>query len=212
MPGTMHEQVMDAWAEGLRKTSEGRAVLDTYRDMIEDESGIAYTNAIGQPYNGWPDGQVAAYARVHYLVASGAVRQLAVPVGAKPGQDADRSGNQDKLNAGLPPEFTAEIYQGNSHDGDALLSWPQDAAMPWIDGLGNEEQGPLCEWSGSAPLEIGYTYASRTFLHLFDTGIVARWPYESEDIWLFFFGTFEGWLNFRSLSSLEARANPEGAA
>jgi hypothetical protein len=191
MGRALHAQVAENYGRKLRQTEEGRALLASYRDMIEDRSGIDYTNAIGQPYGGWTDGQVAAYSRVHHMVATGKVAKLTIPVDASPGRDADREGNQRRLTEGLPPEFTAKVYAGNSHDGDALLSWPQEAVMPWIDGYGNESERPLCAWTNSAPLEIGHTDASRTFLHLTEDGIVARWPYGSDDIWLFFYESMQ---------------------
>lgn len=191
MARAIHAQSAEKYGRKLRSTAEGRALIASYRDMIEDPVGIDYTNAIGQPYGGWTDGQVAAYSRVHYLIATGKVAKLTIPVGATPGRDADREGNQRRLNEGIPSEFTAEIYEGNSHDGDALLSWPEDSVMAWIDGYGNETEAPLCQWAHSAPLEIGHTDASRTMLHLAEGGIVARWPYGSEDIWLFFYATMQ---------------------
>lgn len=189
MGRAIHAQTAENYGRKLRETEEGRSLLASYRNMIEDRTGIDYTNAIGQPYGGWTDGQVAAYSRVHYLVATGKVAKLMVPVGATPGRDADREGNQRKLTEGLPEEFAVEVYEGNSHDGDALLSWPQGSVMPWIDGYGTESERPLCAWSSDAPLEIGHTDASRTLLHLGEGGIVARWPYGSNDIWLLFYKT-----------------------
>lgn len=191
MGRAMHAQIAENYARKLRSTEEGRSLVASYRNMIEDRSGIDYTNAIGQPYGGWTDGQVATYSRVHYLIATGKVTKLTIPVDASPGRDADRTGNQRRLTEGLPSEFTAEVYEGNSHDGDALLSWSQDCVMPWIDGYGNESERPLCAWTDSAPLEIGHTDASRTFLHLAEGGIVARWPYGSDDIWLFFYESMD---------------------
>ncbi|EGE40753.1 hypothetical protein GTY83_06880 [Streptomyces sp. SID4928] len=191
MARAIHAQVAENYARKLRGTEDGRELIASYRDMIEDRAGIDYTHAIGQPYGGWTDGQVAAYSRVHYLIATGKVIKLIVPVGSSPGRDADRVGNQRRLTEGLPVEFVATVYEGNSHDGDARLSWPQDAVMPWIDGYGKEMERPLCPWADSAPLEIGYTDASRTFLHLTEGGIVARWPYGSDDIWLFFYATMQ---------------------
>jgi hypothetical protein len=191
MARAIHAQAAENYGRKLRETEEGRALLASYRNMIEDRTGIEYTNAIGQPYGGWTDGQVAAYSRVHYLVATGKVAKLRIPVEASPGRDADREGNQRRLTEGLPDEFNAEIYEGNSHDGDALLSWPHDSVMPWIDGYGIESERRLCEWTNTAPLEIGYTDASRTLLHLGEGGIVARWPYGSEDIWLLFYESMQ---------------------
>ena len=190
---TIHARAANEYAAELQQTTGGRRILQSYRRMIEDQRGITYTNAIGQPYKGWSDGQVAAYSRVHYLIATGAVQEVIIPLGAYPGRDRGREANQRKLTEGLPPEFTAEVFEGLSHHGDAQLRWTAGAVMPWVDGYGNTSEAPLCSWTDNAPLEIGHTDASRTLLHLMETGVVARWPYESEDIHLFFFATITAW-------------------
>jgi hypothetical protein len=186
---TIHARIADNHARKIRKTEPGRLLIARYRDMIEDPAGGNYTDAIAQPYGEWSDGQVVSYAKVHHLVAIGNVTKVRIPVGEDPSRDRARDRNQNKLNNGLPPEFTAEIFPGVSHEGDGTLSWPQDAIMLWSDGHGNEVEQALCEWASEAPLEIGHTHASRTLQHLWESGIVARWPYGSEDVWLFFFTT-----------------------
>ncbi|MEU5097601.1 hypothetical protein [Streptomyces sp. NPDC020996] len=195
MGATIHAHSAEQFAGKLRQTDDGRRILASYRDLIADRNARPYVDAIAQPYSGWSDGQVAALARVDALVASGAVRKVRVPVDATPGRDRDRAGNLGKLTRGLPPEFSAEVYEGLSHDGDGLLSWSPEAPMPWTDGR-SEFSEPLSAWHSWAPLEIGHTDASRTVLHLAQTGIVARWPYRSEDVWVFSFASYEAWADW----------------
>ena len=187
---TLHARAAHKLARTFQQTDEGRQILATYRGMVDDPEGVGYTRAIAQPYSGWNEGQVAAFARVHHLIASGKVRVLVVPVGAKPSGDGARQTNQQKLTGGLPAEFTADVYEGLSHDGDALLGWAPDTEVPF-------------GWTDSASLEIGYTDASRTLLHLFEAGIVARWPYHSEDVWLFGFAEEAGWHDFIGVDKLD---------
>ena len=175
----------ETYAARLRATDQGRQILASHRDLIRDRSARPYVDAISQPYSGWTDGEVAALAQVHSFVTDGRVRKVRVPVEAEPGRDKDRDGNRALLAAGLPEEFTSVIYDGNSHQGDGLLSWTDDTPLPFS------------SWHTSAPLEVGYTNASRTYLHLLDTGIVARWPYGSEDIWIIGFADYDMWAEWR---------------
>lgn len=185
------------FARTLRATDEGRRVLAAAHDLIEDRECRPYIDAIGQPHKGWTEGEVAAFARVNSLVAAGGVQKVRIPVGSEPGRDSERLRNADTLRVGLPPEFSAEVYEGNSHDGDGLLSW-RDAAMPWVDEAGSQDVAQLLSWHPWAPLEIGATNASRTFLHLLETGTVARWPYHSDDIWVFGFVSIDAWAEWRN--------------
>lgn len=182
MPSTYHARAAEQFAIKTRQSDHGRAVLSSYRELIAEPEARPYVRAIGHPYSGWSDGQVAALAKVDALITAGAVRAMLIPVGAKPGRDRDREGNAHKLAEGLPPEFSATVHDGTDHDGDAELSWGTET---------------LPTWHTCAPLEIGYTDASRTFLHLLDSGRVARWPYQSEDIWLIGFTSEDAWWSWR---------------
>lgn len=185
------------FARTLRATQEGRRVLAAAHDLIEDRECRPYVDAIGQPHKGWTGGEVAAFARVNSFIAAGQVQKVRIPVDCVPSRDSERLRNEDTLKAGLPPEFSAEVYEGNSHDGDGLLAWC-DVAMPWVDDAGLQPVAQLLPWRPWAALEIGATNASRTFLHLLETGTVARWPYHSEDIWVFGFISFDAWAEWRN--------------
>lgn len=199
---TTHVNAAATLANTLRATEDGRAHLDACRSAVLHPATRSFTDAIGQPYNGWNEGQLAAYGCIDRLVAEGAVHKVRIPVDAVPGRDRDREGNQRKLADGLPPAFTAELCEGTSHHGDALLSWAADLMMPWVDGNSLETEGPLTDWTHTAPLEIGHTDASRTFLHLLESGIIARWPYRSADLWVFFFPTRATYLQWRQSAAV----------
>lgn len=194
---THHASAAQCLADRLGQTSDGRAVLASYRKLIADSEARLYVRAIGQPFSGWTDGQVAALAKVDAFITSGQVRTALIPVGARPGRDVDREGNRAKLRRGLPPEFSAEVEDALNHFGDGSLAWT-DTPMPWTRGEGAEPSAPLSTWCTGAPLEIGHTDASRSLLHLLESGSLARWPYGSEDVWLFWFDRFDDWTAWRA--------------
>lgn len=182
MATTLHARAAEGFASRTRQSEHGRAALASYQQLTADHGSAPYIRAIGHPYAGWTDGQVAALAKVDAFVRAGDVRAVLIPVGMTPSRDRHREGNGRKLTEGLPSEFTASVYDGTDHDGDGLLGWGP---------------GTLSSWCTSAPLEIGYTDASRTVLHLLESGRVARWPYGSEDVWLFSFTTEDAWWSWR---------------
>lgn len=198
----MHAQVAEHAAQEARQTEEGRRVLAFGRDRIDDPSAATLVSVIGQPFRGWSDGQVWALTTVLGLIGNGTLVMARIAVNARPGPDADRAGNAEKLKAGLPGEFGIEIFEGLSHHGDGELSWPVDQQMPWgVEATGETRRAPLSEWADSAPLEIGYTEASRTLLHLREYGIVARWPYNFDEIWIIGYKSHEDYYNQASAPS-----------
>jgi hypothetical protein len=193
MPTTIHARAAEEFALRLQQTEEGRRILAGYHELVKDPSHKEYVDAIGQPYTGWDIGQVAVLGKVHTLFANGLIGSIRVKVGAEPSQDAARDANRAKLQQ-LPDCFVTMVHDGLSHDGDGIFSWQPAVAEDLPGG-----------WAKSAPLEIGHTDASRTFIHLAEHGVIARWPYGSEDIWLFGFTTFSLWAewHYESFSFLE---------
>ena len=188
MATTIHARAADEFANHLQETEDGRRSLAQYQQMIANPTYKEFTDAVAQPYSGWTTGQVAALGRVHTLVYAGHVRGIRIRLGVEPSKDAARDTNRAKLQR-LPEDFTATVHDGLSHDGDGILSWAPDIVADLPGG-----------WAKDAPLEIGHTDASRTFLHLAETGVVARWPYHSEDIWLFGFTSFTTWASWTEAS------------
>ncbi|ROR38175.1 hypothetical protein [Kitasatospora cineracea] len=183
MAKTWHERMAEFRARQWRKDPALREALSLTRDKLIIERRWDYADAVGMPFNdAWTDGQVWALAQIHMWICDGLLKVFRVEVGATPGADKDREGNRAKLAAGLPENFTPEVYPGPGHSdaGDGILTWREDH-FTWL-----------------MPLEIGYTMASRTFIHLHDHGVIARWPYGSEDVWVMHFSSAEDWDNIRN--------------
>lgn len=169
-----------ACARQLQQTEMGRADLADCQRLLEDESQRDYVAAVGQPYDGWTVGQIAALGGVHALACADLVDVACIPVGQAPDPDGCPDVNRLRLKQ-LPDCFTLRL----NTDGTGVLNWQQSVA----------DRLP-CGWTSSAPALVGYTDASRTFQQLADHGAVVRWPHHSADLWLFSFVSFPAWANW----------------
>jgi hypothetical protein len=179
---TSHAAANERQAEILLSTPEGCEAMAFANRWRRDPANATLRRIYGDPYGGWTMGQVAALS---YLICAGRAKLLdlvAVPVGAKPGRDSARAENAAKL-ANLPFGFAATIYEGLSHDGDGHLSFPSGPGLEIVDSeLGTRRPADVA-WPQAA-LEIGSTDASRTLQHLMESGVVARWPYGFDRIYV----------------------------
>lgn len=170
----------------------GGTALQVYRNGVKEGRYGDTAAVIGQQHwrSSWPLEQVACFATVYSELCSGDVAQVQISAGGTPGEDADRAGNQALL-AGLLGPFTAEVdaYQ-NCEDADGVLSWSEPILMEVATGVGlvgpdgaTRPEIVVREIPpGSAPLEIGTTFASNTLMHLRRERKVARWPYGHDRI------------------------------
>jgi hypothetical protein len=157
-----------------------------------------YADAIGQMHalgpSRWPTEQVAAFAKIHRYLMTGAVSQVGVQVGMAPFPDAERDANAAVL-CSLPPPFRAWLdmtQRGGPEDG--WLSWTEpilankSVGLPYYSS-GTDHPRPLTLPRvippGGVPLEVGNSPPSRTALHMYEEFGVARWPYESTMITIF---------------------------
>jgi hypothetical protein len=145
----------------------------------------ALTRAIFQ--NHFPQISVVdafAFATVYANLVTGRWRWARIHVGAVPGPDRDQEGNQAKL-GGLAGQFQA-AFHGGLGDHDGVFSWHDHAHVGGYVIEGSEKvAGPsiaLAAWS--TMLEVGTQSAAKTLWMLERQQAVARWPYDSEDIWL----------------------------
>ena len=117
----------------------------------------------------------------------GQIRIARVHVGFRPGADKDVAGNQAKLLAGLQPQFGASFWGGaGDHDGD--FAWHDHLHLGgYINVNGVLVDGPeVTVPAGNLALEVGYQEVGKTFSMLREQRGVARWPYDSEDIWVLY--------------------------
>jgi hypothetical protein len=75
-------------------------------------------------------------------------------------------------------------FKGGNGIGDGVLAWEK----PLTVGVNSPIYGPLELQAepGSAPLEVGYTRISTTMYHLNHERCLARWPYNSTSLYIFY--------------------------
>lgn len=204
---TVHEDMAEALWEEIQESPETVAAMFRLRNRHirgeMDEGGVhgtGYADSLGSsarfPPKKWPLAQHAAFINIHALIGAGDVAFTCISTGGTPGADADRVGNARKLEDTMEP-FRAELdMHQNGADSDGVIRWEQPFKISRSTGAhfypsACRKEGyslvtypTVCE-AGSAPLEVGDSWPSRTLMHLHQYGAVARWPYGSELIWLF---------------------------
>lgn len=204
---TVHEDAAEALLQDIQEDERASmAMLRLRRRHVQgdmNEGGIhgtGYADSLGSSAryapNKWPLHQHAAFVQIHSMIGAGDVAYTCIGTGGVPGSDADRLGNARKLVGTIDP-FQAELdMHQNGADSDGILHWDgplkisrSTRAHFYPSACRNETYSlvtyPTTRDAGSAPLEVGDSWPSRTLLHLWEEGTVARWPYGSELIWLF---------------------------
>lgn len=119
---------------------------------------------------------------VHAAMFSGQISVVTVETEGFPCPDADVDGN-NRLISDLPEPFSAKFY-GGLKDQDGYVEWSEPIRTVATVGHADLTQtsSRVMVDPRSIPLEVGYTKASRTFLHLAQERALARWPYDSDKI------------------------------
>lgn len=121
------------------------------------------------------------FAVIHTAIKSGDILTAQVDIGVEPFADKRHMVNNRLLQEACEP-FWGKFW-GDTKDSDGLFGWrrPVTFGQVLLDGSIYEEViEPM-----SIPFEVGYTDGSRSLLHLFTDGGLARWPYGSSRIHLF---------------------------
>jgi len=196
---TVHLSVAKAILDRLMSDPAGiKAFHTAHQGLRSGRWSHEYVDSIGQhgvrARSSWPMEQVAAFAEVHGMIARGTVAMVPVGTDGPPNRDDQREANAAAL-ADLPDPFTAYVNPTqNGADADGFLSWSEPIEVSLATGLIERDvDGSTRPYSvhyripaGTAPLEIGSSLPSRTWLHLvLEGGSVARWPYGHDCIRLF---------------------------
>lgn len=135
----------------------------------------------------------AAFMDIHVALCRGQVLMTTLEVGQAPSGNLSVDKNQHVLDMLMQARITStgdkpEVirfmgqYAASSQSGnDGFLWWNGTVRF------GNHTSGKYAEVSnGKLPLEVGFTAPSITISHLSQDGGLARWPYGSTRIWLFY--------------------------
>lgn len=156
-----------AWAGVIKRGA------DALSDMLAaDDGSVICTRKQLLCGSAWAeaDDVVNGYwhAQLLALEGSGDLQLFNIPIGTTPPADRLLRTAQPMLQSALPlgwsVEITAECGRPAESDGCIYQPKVRDSSL-------------MTEWGGSMPLEIGSTTITRTWMHLFTDGGVARWPY-----------------------------------
>lgn len=180
-------------------STHARAARRAAEHALEDGEGDALAAVMAKARSGtWPQsfidafydrawggrdlGQTYSFAKLLAYLAAGEVGLCSLEVGETPHRDSARWENAASL-LELPTPFVASVdLEQNCGDDDGELRW--DETVRFTRWVGREQDDNATAYRESAPLEIGSSAASRTLLHLQEEGAVARWPYDSDRIWI----------------------------
>lgn len=195
---TSHERGAHAVLDRILTREPTAAALVRTRNRLSDGGHFTpgFVSAVGQIHRRdparWPVHQVAAFLDIHAAVGAGRYAMVQVEVGAAPRPDAERDINAAAL-ADLPDPFTAQLdIDQNAADEDGTVAWSEDiiitrsTGVPYTAGCGTRQSltMPTAVRPFLVPLEVGTTMPSRTLLHLEEDGGVARWAYDSTDLYV----------------------------
>lgn len=135
------------------------------------------------------DGYV--FGQLWHAIHMGEILTAAIEVGRGPHPDKCERENNEALSS-LPSPFSAKVVGGCAFGGDGNLRWHEDIVVTQhslVAGVPSSRSVRLSELTSDTPsavLEVGYQPASRTWLNVLTLGAaLARWPYESDWIYLF---------------------------
>jgi len=181
---SLHERNALGMLARLEAASGGLETLADYRHGLRDRRWPdAYVDAIGQVFRcrpaSWPAEQIAAFAVVHGWITTGRIAVVTIKGASGPGADACREDNAAEL-AELPKPFRADLNMTqNCADDDGTMTWDEPVMANVAGSLALIPPATV-----PVPLEVGTSDPSRTFLHVFQEGGVARWAYGQHEIWI----------------------------
>lgn len=119
------------------------------------------------------------YELIRHMATAGKATIVRIPLGTGPASDARRDLNIRLLSASLPPSLEAVINPVAHGPGDG-----DDGILRWHNPLTLSDTSKVLA-PRSVPIEIGLTSAATTYKHIIADGGLARWPYDSQNLWLF---------------------------
>jgi hypothetical protein len=126
------------------------------------------------------------FAQIWSQTMTGEVAVCCAHVGSCPSADRMVSENQKLLNSGLHEFFAASVESqiGPGAECDGWLRWNHEIEFTRTFADEKSKKPYKCK-PETLPLEIGTTKSSRTWMHLFQDGGVARWPYGHDCVTIF---------------------------
>ena len=184
---SVHETACRTVVDDLLNSKDGHLLWRTLRETLERMNTGKYgwlCDAIGQKLHPFDIYDAYAFLHVQAAVHSGKVLAAEVLLGQAPAADNEIALNNERL-ASLWQPFSAN-FEGGCGDDDGFFEWSTPIKVASIvcpDCPATQLQ--ILELEPSrVPLEVGYTFPSRTVLHLSQYKGLARWPYGKTSIYL----------------------------
>jgi len=183
--GTVFEDVMsDRLAKHPEIATTVAEVMGRLRNRTMYEQGLV--DAILQKWERSPVNFYDAYGflNAYALIVLGHWRVAKIHIGSGPAGDNAAEENNRRLQ-GLNPQFSA-VFDGGWGDHDGMFRWHDHLHLGGhvcVDG--ELVDGPeLAIGPGSISLEVGTQAVSKTLFQMHEQGAIARWPYNSDYIWV----------------------------
>jgi hypothetical protein len=148
----------------------------------------AFVDAVFQKWERYPINFTDAYGFMlaYTNVLTGRWRIARVTVGAAPSADKLKDDNNAKL-SGLNVQFGAE-FLGGAGDHDGSFWWHDHLHLGGLILVGEElkEGNSITIGPSRVALEVGYQAVGKTLTMMHRQRGFARWPYDSDHIWVFY--------------------------
>jgi hypothetical protein len=179
--------------ELIKKEPTWIEVINEYhRKLLTGFFKQEYINSLGQKGYGTHDFYDAyAFCQIHTALTEGEIFLAKIEVTEPPYADNELEANNQILSL-LPKPFKAKFSPDISGP-DGKLWWRKNITVAAII-IGSEgaekkiwKQLQPTLFPDGAPLEVGYTDIGKSFMQLSrNFGLLARWPYDSSEITLFY--------------------------
>lgn len=191
MGTSTHKRViMEVVNRLMAESQEWRECLFHYQQLLHAGAfSQSYVDAVLQKWNssGYDIYDAYAFCQVHRQLCSGSIASARVGIGATPRGDKEVEYHNSVLHKSENRLFFGEFWGGLA-DSDGYLSWvkPLEFEVAQCSETDdNIKRTSVVIEPRRVPLEVGTTEGSRTMVHLGFDGGLARWPYGSEELYVY---------------------------
>ncbi len=183
MNGSYHGFATENTVDNLIKSSPAWAssLVEVKSGMTGNQYPKEILDVCGQKPTDYSLYDAFCFSQIYGRILSGDALVVVVDVGSSPRPDRRKEENSRALE-GLPEPFIASSWF-DKFECDGCLRWNMPIRLGQL--TSSSEYSTMID-PGQAPLEVGNTQFSRSLLHLFQCGYLARWPYDQKSLWLIY--------------------------
>lgn len=182
--------VMETVHRLMAESREWQECLYDYQQKLNSGwFSQSYVDALLQKWNGsgYDLYDTYAFCHVHRQLCSGSIASTRVGIGAMPRGDKEIEYHNSVLHKEESSLFFGEFWGGLA-DSDGYLTWSKPLEFEVTKcSLTDDtiERTNVLIKPRRIPLEVGTTEGSRTMVHLGFEGGLARWPYGSDELYVY---------------------------